>query len=375
MLLLRGSRWLAAGLAPLLLLPAWLAVQLAIGFSDWVADPLSALLTQVARPIETMPEPLSSMLLGQYGLIAMLPFLLLYALPTLLAFTMLVWLLRDSGLLVAISHRLDPVLSRFGLGSQSLVSVVMGFGCNVPAIIQTRQCSGCDRCATASAIAFGAACSYQLPATLAVFAAADMSHLALPYLLLLAATTLIYLRWALPQQARSAAPAPTLIARSGSLHWPAASRLWGSIGSAFKDFTRIALPVFALICLVAGMLDWLGAIDAMVGLVAPIMRLFNLPSDASVPVIMGAIRKDGIAIGLLAPEGGGLKLEQVSAVQLLTLTYLAGVLLPCLVTVMTLIREFRLKQAATMLARQLVWAAGFAAVIAWLGLAITRLLG
>lgn len=361
----KSVRWLAGVAAPLLLLmPAWLAVQLAVGFSDRLAEPLESAIVWLGQPVRALPEPLNTMLLGQYGLIPMLPFLLLYALPTLLAFAVLVWLLRDSGVLVRISHRLDPFLYRFGLGSQSLVSVVMGFGCNVPAIIQTRQCGGCERCASASAIAFGAACSYQLPATLAVFVAAGKGYLALPYVVLLALTTLIYLRFALPRPPERASP---LIYRSGSLQWPSLKRLNAVLKDALTDFLRIALPVFVLICLAAGLLDWLGAISAAAAFVAPVMGLFNLPGESAVPVMMGAIRKDGIAIGLLAPDSNGLKIDDITGAQLLTLTYLAGVLLPCLVTVATLIREFQFRPAMRMLGRQLLWAAGFAVVIGWTG--------
>ena len=68
----------------------------------------------------------------------------------------------------------------------------MGFGCNVPAIVSTRSCSACTRPTTVGAIAFGSACSYQLGATLAVFAAAGRSDLVVPYLALLVVATLVY---------------------------------------------------------------------------------------------------------------------------------------------------------------------------------------
>ncbi len=64
----------------------------------------------------------------------------------------------------------------------------MGFGCNVPAVISTGACSSCSRGTAISAIAFGAACSYQLPATLAVLAAASktfgLNLFLLPFLFL-----------------------------------------------------------------------------------------------------------------------------------------------------------------------------------------------
>ncbi|MFT6864941.1 MAG: ferrous iron transport protein B [Akkermansiaceae bacterium] len=46
---------------------------------------------------------------------------------------------------------------------------------------------------------------------------------------------------------------------------------------------------------------------------------------------------------------------------------MAGVLLPCLVTVFTIAREMRWKFAIKLCARQMLWAAGFAYIIAWSG--------
>lgn len=88
---------------------------------------------------------------------------------------------------------------------------MMGFGCNVPAVISTRACSGCSRGTAISAIAFGSACSYQLPATLAVLAAASAStgvsatRMTLVFLAYLLVTTLIYLRLTSPKKSRISA--------------------------------------------------------------------------------------------------------------------------------------------------------------------------
>ena len=53
--------------------------------------------------------------------------------------------------------------------------------------------------------------------------------------------------------------------------------------------------------------------------------------------------------------------------QVLTAVYLAGVLLPCLVTLYTIGREMRWKFALKLCVRQMAWASGFSLVIAWVG--------
>jgi Fe2+ transport system protein B len=62
---------------------------------------------------------------------------------------------KASGLVERITITLDPLLRPFGLSGRDLVRVIMGFGCNVPAVISTRACSSCSRGTCISAIAFG----------------------------------------------------------------------------------------------------------------------------------------------------------------------------------------------------------------------------
>ena len=107
-----------------------------------------------------------------YGLLNMGPFLFVWALPTVLLFSVILAVYKATGLVDRMNWALHPLMRPLGLSGRDAVRVLMGFGCNVPAVISTRACSGCSRGQAMSAIAFGAACSYQLPATLAVLAAA-----------------------------------------------------------------------------------------------------------------------------------------------------------------------------------------------------------
>ncbi len=156
----------------LLFAPAWIAVTWANAFADALYDPLYSLLEPVLDGFEAQHPWVEALLAGEYGFVAMFPFLILYALPTVLVFALFLSLLKTSGLVDRLTVALEKFLRPFGLSGRDLVRVVMGFGCNVPAVINTRACSGCSRGAAVHAISFGSACSYQLPATLAVFAAA-----------------------------------------------------------------------------------------------------------------------------------------------------------------------------------------------------------
>src|SRR5690606_34553138 len=92
---------------------------------------------------------------------------------------------------------------------------------------------------------------------------------------------------------------------------------------------------FIVICIVAALLAHLGVLDLASAVVGPAMGVFDLPSESALPVVLASVRKDGI---FLLAANDGLSFPMTAA-QALTAVYLAGVLLPCLVTAMTIRRE------------------------------------
>ena len=76
------------------------------------------------------------------------------------------------------------------------------------------------------------------------------------------------------------------------------------------------------------------------------------PGQAAFAVVLGAVRKDGLAVGLLNGDGDSFKVPLESSVQIMTAVYLAGVLLPCLVTAITVAHEIRPAFALKMIGRQ-----------------------
>jgi Fe2+ transport system protein B len=351
------GRWI--GLL-LLLAPAILAVYLANGFAAAIDPAVQTGAKALASRTAVLPSLAREILAGRFGLLTMGPLLFVWAVPTVTLYALILGSYKASGLLERISVAVDPLMRPFGLSGRDLVRVIMGFGCNVPAVICTRACSVCSRGTTIAAIAFGAACSYQLGATLAVFAAAGHSLLVVPYLLYLTATTLLFVRLTSPPLARSPINGLAIDSSRVFLEWPR----WASIGREVRgvmvQFFRKAIPIFFLITLLASLLDWLGWITVLARLLGPLMRLFRLPAEAALPVVLAMIRKDGI---LLFAETG--TLSHLTAAQILTGVYLAGVLVPCLVTALTIARERSLGFALKLMARQAVAACIFSLVLAW----------
>lgn len=341
--------------------PAWLAVQNANKLADLLFDPLTGLLKPFLESVNHWPGPLNFIFGKTYGFVSMGPFLLLYALPTVIIFSFILSLYKTTGLIDRLTIALNPVMRPLGITGRGLARIIMGFGCNVPAIINTRSCSSSSRGQTICAISFGAACSYQLPATLSVFAAAKMPHLGLVYLLILAVTSILFLRITTPREFNHD-DNRLLIEGRDFLQWPRISALVRELWLVLKQFIFMALPVFFLICIIAAIFEWLGLMQLMGTALAPVMKVFNLPGETSLPVILASVRKDGI---MLLAKGNMFK--TLSQVQVLTAVYLSGILFPCVVSLLTIIKEMKAKFTIKLLLKQALGAVIFAILIAWTG--------
>ena len=84
-------------------------------------------------------------------------------LPNILILFLFISLMEDSGYMARAAFIMDKIMHRFGLHGRSFIPMVMGFGCNVPAIMATRTLrSPGDRLLTMLIIPF-MSCSARLP--------------------------------------------------------------------------------------------------------------------------------------------------------------------------------------------------------------------
>ncbi len=97
------------------------------------------------------------------GLFAILGFL-----PQILLLFLFISILEDTGYMARVAFILDRIFRKFGLSGRAFIPMIMGFGCSVPAMINTRTLADeNEKTATIRAIPFFS-CGAKLPILLAV---------------------------------------------------------------------------------------------------------------------------------------------------------------------------------------------------------------
>ncbi len=129
------NRWLGL---PVLVALLWLMFEITFTAgalpADWISQGVDWMTTQVAQH---MPESLLREVIVD-GVMAGVGGVLVF-LPNVVLLFLFMELLEQSGYMARATFLVDRLLSRVGLHGKALVPLVMGFGCNVPAIMATRS--------------------------------------------------------------------------------------------------------------------------------------------------------------------------------------------------------------------------------------------
>lgn len=133
---------------------------------EWIDAGVAAIVTLVDNLMA--PGMLKDLLIS--GIISGTGSVLVF-LPNILILFFFVSLLEESGYMARAAFIMDKIMHRFGLHGRSFIPLIMGFGCNVPAILATRSMRNRgDRILTMLIIPF-MSCSARLPVYILIISA------------------------------------------------------------------------------------------------------------------------------------------------------------------------------------------------------------
>jgi len=129
-----SNRWLGF---PLFFLMLYLMFQVTFSLGQYPMDWIDAAVAWIGQAVgQAMePGPLRSMLTD--GVIAGVGSVIVF-LPQILILYFFISLMEDSGYMARAAFIMDRLMHAMGLHGKSFIPLIMGFGCNVPAVMATR---------------------------------------------------------------------------------------------------------------------------------------------------------------------------------------------------------------------------------------------
>jgi len=266
-------------------------------------------------------------------------------LPYFLPLLFLMAFLEDLGYLARAGFLLDSLMHRIGLHGKSVAPFVLGFGCNVPAVVSTRILeSPRDRFLTSLLIPF-IPCSARTTVILALIAfflgpwwAMGFYFFQLLIVALVGRLLAFFIR----------EPSPGLMLEIPSLKWPSPKIILSKVSYQLRSFVQFAWPILIAGSLVLSLLQ-LAGVDVWINrALTPLVKgILGLPETLGVTLVFGFLRKELSLLMLLQALGVDYAQlpEVLSRTQLVVFTAFISLFIPCLSTVAIIWREISRKAA------------------------------
>jgi ferrous iron transport protein B len=275
-------------------------------------------------------------------------------LPYLLPFLIGLAILEDSGYLPRMAYILDNFMHRIGLHGKSVLPLILGYGCSVPAIMSARILPSLrDRRITAVLASF-IPCSAR---TIVIFGlvAAYMGPWWALGIYLLNLVIVVLLGNVLARTMKGAPPG--LILEIPELQLPQLKTLAAKTWLTLKEFITIAWPLLVVSSVILGLLEWADAADTINALLAPLTVVaLGLPVAVGMTLIFGILRKELTLVMLVQALGTTQLATVMSNGQMLTFTLFVVFYVPCVATVAVMAKELGWRDTAVISAFSVVLA-------------------
>ena len=275
-------------------------------------------------------------------------------LPYLLPFLLGLAVLEDTGYLPRMAYILDNFMHRIGLHGKSVLPLILGYGCSVPAIMSARILPSVrDRRITAILASF-IPCSAR---TIVIFGlvAAYMGPWWALGIYLLNLVIVVVLGNVLARTMKGASPG--LILEIPELQLPNLKTLLAKTWLTLKEFITIAWPLLVVSSVVLGLLEWANAAETVNALLSPLtVFLLGLPAAVGMTLVFGILRKE-LTLVMLVQALGTTHLHTVMTTgQMLTFTLFVVFYVPCVATIAVMAKELGWKDTG--------WIVAFSVVVA-----------
>lgn len=277
---------------------------------------------------------LLNVLIGEYGIFVIsFEWIIALILPYVFLFYMVFSFLEDSGYLPRASVLFDNIMRKLGVQGGSLITIFMGYGCAVPAIIGSRAATTYkERLMISTAVCFAIPCISQTGALISLLASYSIWLLAL---MILFSFFVLFAVTFITGKLIKGKVDPLLI-EVPNLLIPERRAYGRKLMVRMKNFLIDAEVPMLLAIIIAALLKETGILETIAVYAEPIVsQWLGLPPEAVIALILGIIRREMSVAPLLAMNLTTLQAFVGAAVSLLYL--------PCLSVFGILTKEFGIK--------------------------------
>lgn len=285
-------------------------------------------------------------------------------LPYLVPFLLGLGIMEDAGYLPRVAFLMDNLMHRLGLHGKAIVPFILGYGCNVPAVMSTRILEEKQDRFLAAALSVLVPCAARLSVVfgLVAFYLGPLWALGIYiFNIFVIALTGRILSLILPDDS------PGLILEMPVYRVPTIKAVFNKVWFRVREFIVEAWPLLIVGSLFLALLNYFNVSQFLNVLVRPFTWLLGLPSETGVPLMFGILRKELSLVMLRQALGVAEFSSAMTSLQMLTFTVFVVFYIPCLPTLTTLKKELG--------GKEMLYIAGFTLFVALMASLLARGVG
>ncbi|MHA1728363.1 MAG: ferrous iron transport protein B [Promethearchaeota archaeon] len=287
-------------------------------------------------------------------------------LPFVFLFFLFIEILQDTGYLPRAAYLMDNFLHKIGVHGKTIIPMLLGFGCNVPAIMACRIMETEREKRRSILITSMIPCA----AVATIIMGLVGKFIGLPYALLLYAVNFVAIIFIGKIMGKNEAfKESELIIELHDFRVPNFKVIAKQTFHRSKEFIFLALP---LIMVLGGIMEILLAYDLLGpinSLLSPITYWFlGLPAAIGIYLLYGILRKELnlVLLELFVIGSGSTMIEYLTPIQMMVFCLVTMLYIPCMATLIVIQKEAGTKFALQILLGETILAILIAGIIRWL---------
>jgi ferrous iron transport protein B len=259
------------------------------------------------------------------------------ALPFVFIFYILISILEDTGYMTRAAFLADKTMHRLGMHGGAIIPLVLGLGCNVPAVMGLRTLSSRRERLIGAFLITMVPCSARTVIILGIVATfiglLEAFSIYLIVMVLILVTGLFLSRFTPGEQFG-------MIMEMAPLRKPKPHLVLVKSWYRMKEFFFIAMPVLIVGSVFLGIFEYLGITAVFQDFIAPFAEgVLGIPSYAATALLFGILRKE-MAFETLEVLAGTANLPSVmTSLQLYIFAIVSVLFVPCISTIAVLLKE------------------------------------